>query len=104
MGGKRLTGTEMLRRGMIHKKRRIKVNNKLNAFGQEDDQTGTIEINKKKHKGDKQELADTILHEITHAKHPKMKEKNVYKSTPKKGKIPKRKVKQLLKKLKKGTY
>lgn len=40
-------------------------------------------INVRKHKGDKKELADTIKHELMHAKHPKMHEKTVYKRTAK---------------------
>ena len=32
-------------------KPKIRVNNKIRAFGTEDDKTGLIEINKKKHKG-----------------------------------------------------
>lgn len=62
-------------------KPKFKVNNKMKSLGRMNTKTNVIEINKKKHKGDKKELADTIKHELTHVKHPKMKEKQVYKST-----------------------
>jgi len=42
-----------------------------------------VEINVKAHKGDKKELASSIKHELTHAKYPKMSEKEVYKRTRK---------------------
>lgn len=64
-------------------KPKFRINNKMKALGRMDTKTNVIEINKKKHKGDKKELADTIKHELTHVKHPKMKEKQVYKSTDK---------------------
>jgi len=66
------------------KKSKLRVNNKLKgAFGQMDTKTNKIEINVKAHKGDKQELASTIKHELMHVKHPKMTEKQVYKKTAK---------------------
>ena len=74
-----------------------KVNNHLKAvYGMTTTQNGKrpiIEINKKKHKtisNDKsllkrdRTLINTIVHEEMHAKHPKMHEKTVYKSTPRK--------------------
>jgi hypothetical protein len=63
------------------KKAKIIVNNNIKAFGQMDPKTNVVEINKKKHKGDKRQLADTIKHELLHVKHPKMTEKAVYKKT-----------------------
>lgn len=36
-----------------------------------------ISVDVKKHKGNKKELADTIKHELLHAKHPKMLEKTI---------------------------
>lgn len=42
-----------------------------------------ISVDVKKHKGDKKELADTIKHELMHAKHPKMQEKTVRKAMKK---------------------
>lgn len=71
------------------KKKRLKigVDNKLKgSFGEtiiEKGKPTVININVKKHKGDKAELADTIKHELMHAKHPKMHEKTVYKKVPK---------------------
>ena len=64
-------------------KYKIKINNKMKAFGQTDINTGVVEINKKKHKKDKKQLADTIKHELYHVKHPKATEKETYKNTGK---------------------
>jgi hypothetical protein len=80
------------------KKPKIKVNNHMKAYGTEDDRTGVIEINKKKHKGDKSELKDTIAHELYHFKHPKATEKKTYKSTT--SEIKSKEVSKLLKLLK----
>lgn len=65
-----------------NKKYKIVVNNKIKAYGQSDTRTKLIEVNKKKHKGNKKELADTVLHEIKHLQHPKWSEKKVANSTP----------------------
>jgi len=66
------------------KKYNISVNNKLKgAFGSMNPKTNHIEINVKKHKGDKRELASTIKHELMHVNHPKMTERQVYKRTAK---------------------
>jgi hypothetical protein len=62
-------------------KRALMVNNHMKEYGNEDN--GKIEINVKKHRGDKAELADTIKHELIHRMHPSMKEKTVYKKTAK---------------------
>jgi len=70
----------------------------MKAFGTEDDRTGIIEINKKKHKGDKAELKDTIAHELHHFKHPKATEKATYKAT--KSEVRSSEVNKLLRKLK----
>lgn len=59
------------------KKAKVVVNNHMKAYGQMDPKTNVVEINKKKHKGDKTELADTIHHELLHVKHPNMKEREV---------------------------
>ncbi len=65
-----------------------------------------IEINLKAHKKngklDKSELASSIKHELTHAKHPKMPEKEVYKRTAK-TKISPQEQTQLLSKLRGKT-
>lgn len=73
----------------------IKVNNKLKgAFGETTTIPGKrpiVQINVKRHKTHKmkkrqtkkESLADTIHHELLHAKHPKMLEKTVYKKTAK---------------------
>lgn len=65
----------------VKKKIKIKINNKMRAYGSYDEKTRTLEVNKKKHKGDKKELADTVKHELLHVKHPKMTEKMTYKKT-----------------------
>lgn len=68
----------------LKNKYKIGVNNKLKgALGQMDPKTNVIEINVKKHKGDRAELASTIKHELMHVEHPKMTEKQVYKKTAK---------------------
>jgi len=65
----------------MKKRKTLKVvtNNKMKAYGSYDPKTNVIEINKKKHKGDQAELADTINHEMLHAKHPDMSEREVKK-------------------------
>lgn len=69
-------------------KAKISVDNKMKgSYGETDIQKGkkpVIRINVKKHKGNKSELADTIKHEMYHAKHPKATEKTTYKAMPKK--------------------
>lgn len=59
------------------KKAKVMVNNKIRAFGQMDPKTNVVEINVRKHKGDKTELANSIHHELLHVKYPNMKEKEV---------------------------
>ncbi len=66
------------------KKSRMKVDNHLKgSYGETtiSKNKTVIKINVKKHKGNKAELADTIKHELLHAKHPKMHEKTVRKLT-----------------------
>jgi hypothetical protein len=73
-----------------HKKTKLKigVDNKMKgSYGETDIQKGKkpiIRINVKKHNGNKEELADTIRHEMYHAKHPKATEKKTYAAMPKK--------------------
>lgn len=88
---------------------KFKSNNKLKgAYGETDFVKRTITINKKRHKGKRHpgvrknpdgsaNLLDTIVHEMMHSKHPRMKEKTVRKKTP-------RVVKRLSKKQKKKLY
>lgn len=64
---------------MKKKRLKISVNNKLKEYGNE--QGGKIQINVKKHRGNKSELADTIHHEMLHSKHPKASEKQIQKKT-----------------------
>lgn len=75
------------KKAMHRKKPRIGVNNKMKgSYGETIISKGkppVIKINVKKHKGDRAELADTIKHELMHARHPKMHEKTVYKKTEK---------------------
>lgn len=86
----------------MKKKPKFKIDNHLKAYGEEDDRTGVIKVNVKKHKGDKQELANTVKHELMHFHHPKMKEKTVYKKL--KGQIHSKEASKLLKKLHRSTY
>lgn len=66
------------------KKYKIVVNNKLKGgLGAMNPKNNRIEINVKKHKGDRAELASTIKHEMLHVKHPNMTEKQVYKKSAK---------------------
>lgn len=89
--------------GFTKKKYKISVNNRLKGFfGQMDPRTNRIEINVKKHKGDRAELASTIKHEIMHVNHPKMTEKQVYKKTAK-TKIPIQEQSKLIAKLRRKT-
>ncbi len=95
--------------GFKHKKQR-KVDNKMRSFGDFDEKTGKIRINKKMaknnpmhkrqikgRKGKYPELADTIYHEELHKKNPKLTEKQVYKKT-------KQAMKKLTPKVKKRLY
>ncbi len=81
---------------LTNMKRKIVINNKmkgamgrinLNRKGKVVGKKLVIEINKKAHvkngKLDKAELASSLKHELTHAKYPKMTEKEVYKRTAK---------------------
>ncbi len=87
-------------KSVFHKKQR-KVDNKMRSFGDYDEKTGVIRINKKmskKHKkGNYPEVLDTIVHEEYHKKHPQATEKKTYKVT-------KRIVKKLTSKAKQKLY
>lgn len=61
------------------RKKKIVVDNHIKAYGEEEG--GNIKINLRKHKGDKAEIADTLVHEEYHVKHPKATEKVTYKKT-----------------------
>ena len=78
--------------------KKIRVNNKIRSYGTFDEKTGLIEINKNKHKGDKEELANTLKHELYHKQHPQATEKETYRKTG--GEIRSNEVKKLLRKLK----
>lgn len=65
----------------MKKKTKLVINNHIKSYGQVDMDSHKVEVNVKKHKGDKKQLADTIKHELLHIKHPAMKEKDVYKKT-----------------------
>lgn len=69
----------------LKRKYTIKKDNKMRAFGDTDLAKKVIRINKKKSKKSKRtgEVLDTIVHEVTHAKHPKMYERTVRKHTTK---------------------
>lgn len=81
-----------------HSYKRV-VDNKARVFGDTDLDKKVIRINKKKSKkeGDRGEVLDTIVHEVSHAKHPRMHEKTVRVHT-------KRLVKKLNRKQKKSYY
>jgi len=78
-----------------------RVNNKQRSFGVTDLDKKTITINKrmsKRHKkGGTPELLDTIVHEETHARHPRMNEQTVRRRT-------KRAIKRMPKRAKKAAY
>lgn len=63
------------------KKPSIIVKNHLKEFGNYNERTRRIEINVKKHKGDRAQLADTIDHELNHVKHPRASERWIRKKT-----------------------
>lgn len=73
-----------MRKYKIKKKNRLR-DSKSSLYGDFDEKTKTIRINMKKreHKKDKAELASTIKHEMLHAQHPKMTEKEIYKRSAK---------------------
>ena len=61
------------------------VDNKMRWHGDTDTEKHVIRINKSKKKNkDRGEIIDTIVHEETHAAHPRMHEKTVRKHTIKK--------------------
>ena len=64
---------------------KVKINNRIKAFGEE--QNGVITLNLAKHKGNAKELADTVFHESYHAKHPAATEKKTYQVTKKAMKV-----------------
>lgn len=71
---------------MVKSKIKYKVNNRIRDYGQEIDHSDgshTIIVNKKRHKGKKGELIDTLVHETYHAQHPKASEKQTYNYTAK---------------------
>jgi len=71
--------------------------NKLKGlYGLTDYAKKKIIVNKKVHKKNKESIIDTIVHEETHRKHPKMHEKTVRKLTPKKVKTMSAKAKSKL--------
>lgn len=70
----------------------------MSFFDKNNNPSGKIHINVKKHKGDKAELASTIKHELMHVKHPNATEKEVYKATAK-TKIPPAEQNKLIAKL-----
>ncbi len=76
-----------------------KVDNKMRSFGDFDEKTGIIRINKKmnKKRGKPGELINTIVHEEYHKRNPKATEKKTYKVT-------KRIVKKLTPKAKQKLY
>lgn len=55
----------------------IVVNNKMKGYASQ--QGRKIEVNVKRHNGDKTELANSVKHELLHLKHPKAKEKTIQK-------------------------
>ncbi len=84
---------------LIKAARKGKVDNRMHSFGDFDERTGKIRINKKmnRKKGNPGELINTIVHEEMHKHNPKLTEKQVYAKT-------KRKVKKMSKKSKKKAY
>jgi len=85
-----------IERGNLEPRR--KVDNKMRNFGDTDYKKKTIRVNKKKAKETgKGELLDTIVHEETHWKHPKMREKTVRRKT-------KKSISKMSKKQKKRLY
>ena len=63
---------------------KIKVDNKMRgAYGDMNSDKKLIRIHKKRHKGNKKNLANTIIHEKMHVDHPKMWEKTVAHKTSK---------------------
>ena len=82
------TGMQLLKEAVIpkeYKGYKVKVDNKMQSFGETDDEKKLVKINKKKSlkAGGKRELADTIVHEKYHVSHPKATEKVTYKKTKK---------------------
>lgn len=89
-----LNDRDMLAKGMNPRAWKVKVDNKLRAFGETDLKKGVTLINKKKHRTKNKyrvdgkinpdgtpSLLDTILHEHEHVVHPKEKELNIRKTT-----------------------
>lgn len=87
-----MSGIDLLHKATKSRKWKMKVDNSMKGvFGETDTATGVIKINKNLHKQksgghlDKnpngtEKLLGTIVHELTHARHPRMHEKNVRKA------------------------
>lgn len=78
------------------KKYKRVVDNRMRGFGDTDFNKKVIRVNKKRSKKHG-ELLDTIVHEETHRKHPKMHEKNVRKTA-------RRKIKKMSTRVKKKNF
>lgn len=78
--------------GALYHGYKLEVDNKMKHYGTTNPNTKTVKVNKKKslknpthtrpinkHAHKYPEVLDTAVHEMTHAKHPKMHEKTVYK-------------------------
>lgn len=66
------------------KKYKKVVANKMRSYGDTDYNKRIIRVNKSKKKNKKRgDIIDTIVHEETHVRHPKMHEKTVSKKTKK---------------------
>jgi hypothetical protein len=60
------------------------IDNNMKSSGDIDYDTKKIRVNKKRSKGEKGGILDTIVHEETHRLNPKMSESNVKRKTTKK--------------------
>ena len=80
-----LRPTNSRRSSKRHDKVKFKVDNKISKdYGEYDERTRVIKINKKAHKEDGEKLIDTLVHEKMHSDKPKMSEHAVRKAVPKK--------------------
>lgn len=83
----------------LKKMYKVKTDNKMRWFGDTDLDKKVIRVNRKRSRksGRPGEVLDTIVHEVQHAKHPRMSESGVRKKTVKV-------IKNLTKRQKKSYY
>lgn len=61
---------------------KIEINNRIQCYGDYDDEKRLIRINLRKHVKDRESLHDTLIHEFLHLKFPEMSENEICNLSP----------------------